>query len=169
MSLQTEGGFLNIELLFKTINLLNEEISKVNYVAETVDFSNTTGENVNKIILPDDLVTALTFVEGTFFAEIKPDENSYQSLGAYMANLNSELLRLRNPVIESRVYHWNIQNIRLVEDKISYIQGASRQNLVRYFIMQYRENAESINHRLRHSILHNDSHEWNILIENNRV
>ncbi len=114
-------------------------------------------------------VRLLTFVEGTFFAEIEPDDNSYQSLGAYIAQLDTELLLLRNPVIESRVYHWNIQQIRLAEDKISYINGAFEQNLVRYFIMQYRENAESINHRLRHSILHNDSHEWNILTENNLV
>ena len=110
-------------------------------------------------------IRLLSYVEGTFLAEIQPDIDSYQSLGSYMARLDKELLLLKNPVVQSRTYHWNIQHIRLSEEKIQYIKGAAKQNLVRYFIMQYREHAEPTNHRLRHSILHNDSHEWNILTE----
>ncbi len=109
------------------------------------------------------IVRLLTFVEGTFLAEIEPDEDTFRSLGTYIAELNKQLLLLRNPVIESRKYHWNIQQLDLIKDRIVHIEGAFNRNLVRYFILQYNENARPINSLLRQSLLHNDSHEWNIL------
>lgn len=115
------------------------------------------------------IVRLLTFIEGTFLAEIEPDKNCYESLGAYLADLDSELLKLKSPIIQNRNYHWNIQQIHLLKDKIDHIDTASKQNLVRYFILQYNENARPVSHGFRHSILHNDSHEWNILTQDQRV
>lgn len=56
---------MNPEILVKTIQELNEEIAKVDYKAETIDFSQTIDEDVNNILLPDELVTALCFTEDT--------------------------------------------------------------------------------------------------------
>ncbi len=122
------------------------------------------------------IIRLLTYIEGTFLAEMVPDKMSYKSLGIYLASLDHELLKLKNPIIESRKFQWNIGQLYLVEEKIKYINEPSRQNLVRHFILQYNENVGQYNenvgrisHQLRHSIIHNDCHEWNILTNKNQV
>jgi len=115
------------------------------------------------------LFRLLTFVEGTFLAETETDDDIYSSMGTYLANFDLEMLKLKNPVIESRKFEWNIQQIYLAEENITHIDGAFKQNLVRYFIFQYRENVERKVHKLRHSVIHNDFHEWNILTNGKKV
>ncbi|MEQ9425788.1 MAG: aminotransferase class III-fold pyridoxal phosphate-dependent enzyme [Cyclobacteriaceae bacterium] len=112
----------------------------------------------------------LTYLEGKFIGDydVVADELGTE-VGRFLGRLDKAFSSIQNPVITSRRYEWNIQQLFLAEKRLFAIESAPDRNLVKYFILQYKENVQPIALDLRHSLIHNDGHEWNVLTDGKTI
>ncbi len=110
----------------------------------------------------------LHFIEGSFLAEVDHSEKLLVDLGQSMAKLNVELLKYRDPVIESYRHSWDLSRCLTNWASVRFIEPSGRK-LVDYFFDQYQHFVQPQIPELRHSIIHNDWNDWNILTRNERV
>ena len=61
------------------------------------------------------------------------------SLGRFLAHINLALRKFDNPVIRARKCEWDIQQVLLNRKYIDEIPEVSKQNLVRYFMLQFEQ------------------------------
>ena len=106
---------------------------------------------------------------GTFIGDLKTKKEMSSSLGSFLANLDLALMDFENPILHSRKCEWDIQQLPLNRKYIKDIPDIPKQNLVRYFFMQFEQYVTPILPELRMSYIHSDANEWNILIRENEV
>jgi ethanolamine-phosphate phospho-lyase len=111
----------------------------------------------------------LTYLKGTLLGDIKPSQDSFKSLGKFVAQLDVQLQSYNNNTIKARNWHWDIQYLDLNKKNVKYISCTRDRNLVNYFIQQYDENVRPILPKLRKSIIHGDANEWNVLENDKKV
>ncbi|WP_241478949.1 phosphotransferase [Psychroserpens jangbogonensis] len=111
----------------------------------------------------------LTFLDGDFLGDVKHTPSLIESIGAFAAQLNLQLLKLNNYVLKARQWEWDLQYLQLNKKYIQDIEEASDRHLVSYFFQQYELHVAPKLPELRKSIIHNDVNEWNTLIKNNTV
>ncbi|MDH5609698.1 MAG: aminotransferase class III-fold pyridoxal phosphate-dependent enzyme [Cyclobacteriaceae bacterium] len=105
----------------------------------------------------------LGFVAGTFLAEIPKTEGVLHDFGKKIALLDRELLAYRDPWIESYRHDWDLSQCLLSWPNARHIPEASRRKLVDFYFDQYRQEIVPVIPQLRHSIIHNDLNDWNVL------
>jgi ethanolamine-phosphate phospho-lyase len=110
----------------------------------------------------------LTFLEGEFMGDLNPSKSEYRSLGIFLAELDLELGKQKNYLIQARKWEWDIQSLDLVHQYLEDIPSAKDRNTVRYYFLQFEENVRPQLSRLRKSFIYNDANEWNILIKENQ-
>ena len=111
----------------------------------------------------------LSFIEGEFLAETKPNIEVYQSLGTVLAKTNQKLNSLASYVLQARKWEWDLQYFSLNKKYLSAITNSNNRSLVLYFFRQFEEHVAPIIPQLRKQILHNDANEWNVLVTNTKV
>lgn len=111
----------------------------------------------------------LTFLEGTFMANVNPSEAVYTSLGSFLARLDLKLQKSDNYILRGRQWEWDIQYLELNLKYIDDIPDAKNRSIVRYFFKQFEENVRPRLASLPKSVIHNDANEWNILANDNVV
>ena len=131
----------------------------------------TDGSNTKNIEINGDLLTCrmLSFMTGTFIGDLKKEKEMSSSLGSFLANLDLTLMGFENQILQSRKCEWDIQQLPLNRKYINDIADIRKQNLVRYFFMQFEQHVMPILPELRMSYIHSDANEWNILITENKV
>lgn len=110
----------------------------------------------------------LTFLEGKFMGDLNPSKSEYTSLGIFLAELDLELGKQKNYLIQSRKWEWDIQCLDLVYPYLEDIPLARDRNTVRYFLLQFEENVKPQLPWLRKSFIYNDANEWNVLLRDNQ-
>jgi len=131
---------------------------------------NTEGSYITKLPEKNKFLWILSYLNGDFFAEIKHTITLFKSFGTFLAKMNIDLQIFRNYVIEARQIEWDLQYFRLYnEDKIKFISNPSQRKLVEYFFQQHRENVEPGIQSFRKQIIHNDTNDWNVLVQNGNV
>ena len=58
-------------------------------------------------------IRLLTYVDGLPIFKVKPTKNISYTLGRFLGNLDQKLMSFNDPVIETRVYKWDIQHLLL--------------------------------------------------------
>jgi ethanolamine-phosphate phospho-lyase len=111
----------------------------------------------------------LTFLEGTFLGDATHTPELAASIGSFTAQMDLQLLDINNYVLKARQWEWDLQYLHLNKTYITDIEKASDRNLVSYFFQQYELHVTPQLHGLRHSVIHNDVNEWNVLLTNNTV
>ncbi len=111
----------------------------------------------------------LTFVDGDFFDQVRPNPTLFQSLGTFLASLDRTLLEFRHPGIEARRLQWDLQYLHIPLQYLYFIEDPYRRKLVDYFYMQFREEVVPRIDRLRKSVIHGDANEQNLLVKNGKV
>ena len=111
------------------------------------------------------ILRLLTFVEGEFLAQVSHDPKLFHSLGQQLGAINQQLLSFRNWAIESRRLEWNLNHFEKITPLASHIQEASKRKIVDHFILQWRTHVARVIPHLRHSIIHNDANDWNVLVQ----
>ncbi|WP_299885063.1 aminotransferase class III-fold pyridoxal phosphate-dependent enzyme [uncultured Lacinutrix sp.] len=111
----------------------------------------------------------LTFLDGSFLGDIKHTNNLMESIGAFTAKMDLQLLKLNNYVLKARQWEWDLQYLELNKKYIEDIPDKGNRNLVLYFFQQYQLNVTPFLAGLRKSIIHNDINEWNVLIKNGTI
>ncbi len=130
--------------------------------------------NLNKEIVTkskedNKLYRLLSYVEGTFLADIQHTPELFYSLGRFMGEINKSLSDFRNAGIESRKLDWDLQNFSTLRPLINHIKNPDERKLVQYFFIQWDQHVYPKLGVLRKSIIHNDANDWNILTTDNEV
>ncbi len=112
----------------------------------------------------------LSWLEGDFFSDVSHTLALFKSFGEFLAEMDLLLENYRDYVIEARHSEWDLQHFfQVVSEKMHCISTASDRKLVKYFLMQYRENILPEMHKLRMSIIHGDANDRNVLVQNGVV
>jgi ethanolamine-phosphate phospho-lyase len=116
------------------------------------------------------LIRVLSFVEGTFFDAVQETHEAlYFSLGSAVANLSSALSKLQSPLIQTRLWDWNLNATAAIQAKTIQLPTGAIQRTVRYFIQQFEQRVLPQLHRLPQQLLHNDLNECNLLVKNQKI
>lgn len=111
----------------------------------------------------------LTFLDGDLMGNLQADVPMIESLGIMLAHLDLQLQEFDHYTIRARKWGWDIQYLHLNQAYIEDIDDPHKKSIVKYFYQQFEEKVRPTLPELRHSIIHNDVNEWNILIKNGKV
>jgi len=111
----------------------------------------------------------LPYLDGDLLGKTDHTEELLESFGTLLGRMDSQLLEIRNPVIEARRYEWDTLHIDLTRKYSKLISNPADRKLVDYFYMQYNELVRPRVSELRQSIIHGDVNDLNVLVKDNRV
>lgn len=115
------------------------------------------------------IVRVLSFLDGSFLAEVDHNEKLINSFGAVIANLNLATKDLYIAAIKAKNISWDLNNTHLSRDNLHNIDDPKYRALVDYFLLQFDLNAKPVLHNLPHQIIHNDANDWNVLCTNHTI
>ena len=111
----------------------------------------------------------LSFLEGSFLAEVPHTPELFQSFGRFLAEMDQQLLNFRHPAIAARHYYWDMQHSLENVPFTRFVADARKRNWVEYFFLQFRTQVSPILPELRKSIIHSDANDWNVLTDGKKV
>lgn len=111
----------------------------------------------------------LNYIEGDFIADVIHSEKLLSSLGEKIAELNIALQSINSPVFSSRKLFWDIQHTHLSQSKIAFLANPYQKKLIQYYIDQFITFVLPVQHVLKHSIIHGDLNDYNILVEDDHI
>lgn len=111
----------------------------------------------------------LTFLEGTFLAEVEKDELLLESFGSFLGKMDAILIQQSAPAIAARVQNWDLQHALMNEHLTPYITDHAQRRIVDYFFQQFKEQVVPFQYNLRKSIVHSDANDWNVLTQEGKV
>jgi 4-aminobutyrate aminotransferase-like enzyme/aminoglycoside phosphotransferase (APT) family kinase protein len=111
----------------------------------------------------------LTFVEGSFVAEVEHTLEMMISFGEQAAKLDQKLKTIHEPRVESRKFVWDSQYAHWNKPRAKYIKNAANRKLVDYYFDQFEQKVLPILHELPQQIIHNDLNEWNVLTKDGKI
>ncbi|GAA4838178.1 aminotransferase class III-fold pyridoxal phosphate-dependent enzyme [Algivirga pacifica] len=114
-------------------------------------------------------VRLLSFVDGEFLGDIRWTDDTYASLGEFLARMDLSLLSYKDITLKAKQSPWDLQYLHLNKSFIHHIPQPEKRKLVTYFFQQFEEQVRPHFDTLRQSIIHNDANEWNVLSKNGSV
>ena len=111
----------------------------------------------------------LPYLDGDLLGKTDHTEEVLESFGTLLGRMDSQLLKIRNPVIEARRYEWDTLHIDLTRKYSKLISNPADRKLVDYFYMEYNELVRPRVSELRQSIIHGDVNDLNVLVKDNKV
>ncbi len=160
---------------YKYVQILEAENEILNHLNQSslsfeIPFSYPTSKGKNIIALNENQqIRLLSYIEGSFLAEVKHSKKLLQSFGKSLAELNSNLSTINNPFIESKNHDWDNKNAIRNKNKTKWIKNPSHRRIVEYFYMKFEEIVLPQMPQLRKSIIHGDANDWNVLVEGDKI
>jgi len=111
----------------------------------------------------------LPYIKGSLLSKVKHSPGLLYNFGKSLAELDRSLEGIRNAEIESRRFVWDLQYCLLNRSKIKYITDPSKAKLVEYYFDLFEHFVLPELADLRHSIIHNDLNDYNILTDGNKI
>jgi len=116
-----------------------------------------------------DMAKLLNYIEGDFIADVPQSPKLLTSLGEKISELNLALQAIESPIFSSRKLFWDIQNTQMSLPKIQFIKEPERKKLIHYYIDRFLTFVLPVQHSLRHSIIHGDLNDYNILVDGEKM
>ncbi len=111
----------------------------------------------------------LTFLDGKFLGETEHSNRLLFNFGQSIAQLDLAMIDFENNNLKAYHHDWDLNRCLTVWPMMKYIEDFSDRKLVNYYFDQYKANVTPVIPTLRHSIIHNDLNDWNILTRNDLV
>jgi ethanolamine-phosphate phospho-lyase len=111
----------------------------------------------------------LDYIDGDFIAEVPHTPQLLFSLGEKIAELTIALQKIESPIFASRKLFWDLQNTPMSYHKVKLIAEPARRKLIDYYFDRYQHFVLPQQHMLRHSIIHGDLNDYNILVKDGKV
>lgn len=115
------------------------------------------------------IVRVLSFLEGSFLAEVNQSEQLITSFGIAIAKFNLATKDLYIPAIKAKKIKWDLSNTHISRDDLRCISNTKYRSLVDYFLLQFDLYVKPKLHHLPHQIIHNDANDWNVLCTDHTV
>ena len=109
------------------------------------------------------IVRMLTFIKGESIYSVEQTNELYESLGKFLALLDLELMKIKNKTIENRNSEWNIVNFDKNKKLLKYITDGDDRMLLQRIFDDFDAVVKPVFSTLRHSIIHNDANDFNVL------
>jgi 4-aminobutyrate aminotransferase-like enzyme len=131
---------------------------------QTVD--SLSGKQIIPIMLKDQYyyVRLLTFLPGTFLAEIRPHTTEMLfSLGQMLGGMDKVLYEFHHPAMD-RYWHWDLKHALDLRHYLADISDARNRSLADYWLLQFETRILPRIPLLRKSVIHHDANDNNILV-----
>lgn len=114
-------------------------------------------------------IRILNYLEGQFWVDA-PHNNSilHENIGNFLASMDAALVDFKHPSMH-RHYTWDISTARDAHYKLAHIKSHEGRRIVNYFLLQFETEVLPILSSLRHSYVHNDANDYNILVKEHEV
>jgi 4-aminobutyrate aminotransferase-like enzyme/Ser/Thr protein kinase RdoA (MazF antagonist) len=114
-------------------------------------------------------IRILTFLEGDFWVECKDlSDNAFIDLGSFLGKMDNTLKDFSHPAMH-RHYIWDISTAADANAKLRFIKDHECRRIAAYFLLQFETEVLPYLPSLRHAYIHNDSNDYNILIQENSI
>jgi ethanolamine-phosphate phospho-lyase len=111
----------------------------------------------------------LRYIEGEFIGDIDQPDSLIYDFGRCIGELDKALMNVNSNLVKSRRQFWDLQfsyqNYSLTE----YISDPSLRNHVKYYFNRFHLNVLPVLHTLRHSTIHGDLNDYNVLASGNSI
>lgn len=111
----------------------------------------------------------LKYIEGDFIADIDQTDEIIYDFGKCIGKLHLVLKNQQSKYIESRVNFWDLKNAHINYDKSQFISDKSLKKHIDYYFNRFHNNVLPELHKLRHSLIHGDLNDYNVLSSANKV
>lgn len=111
----------------------------------------------------------LPFIEGNLLSSVAQTTALVTNFGEAIGLLNQSLLSVQSDTIKARTLFWDMKHTLLNAEKTSYIQHPEDRKVVHYFLDLFQQNVFPIQHQLRHSIIHSDLNDNNVIVEGETI
>jgi 4-aminobutyrate aminotransferase-like enzyme/Ser/Thr protein kinase RdoA (MazF antagonist) len=115
------------------------------------------------------LAWMLSYIPGKLYAHVKPHTPELlESLGNLLAQFDKALLDFQHPA-SKRNLKWDLAKAQWIEAHLADISDLTRREIVERIVSQYKTKVQPEFSNMRHSIIHNDANDYNIVVENGTV
>jgi len=153
--------------VIKGESLLQKHLSKLNceypLPVPTLSGKEFLIHNENKII------RCLTFLEGTFLADVDHSDELITHFGSTIAKLNLSSKDLYIPALQAKQINWDLSNSHWSRIDLDSITEPKKRSIVDYFLLQFDIQVRPHIQSLPHQIIHNDANDWNVLCGDDKV
>jgi len=111
----------------------------------------------------------LSYIEGSIMTQQHMTTELLQDFGAKAAKLDLVMGNVYQDQVAARRDKWNLLYLTLSKRDIDCIREANERKIVAYFLDQYEALAGDKVHLLRHSMIHNDLNDQNVIIGDNVI
>jgi len=110
------------------------------------------------------LVRLLTYLPGRLMADLHHGPDLLRSLGGFMGRLDTLLADFTHPAAR-REFHWDIRHASsLIARHLEHIAEPSQRALIEQHLIAFQAQDEPRLAKLRHSVIHNDANDHNLLV-----
>lgn len=158
-----ERFVLKIANALESRELLEAQNAVLDHLAKQLAFTPRVRQTLNRELIgkrANHLVRLVTHLPGVPLAEIKPHSPALlRDLGSKLGQVDRALAGFDHPAAH-RDFHWDLANGNRIIDEYGENSGLSE--LVRECRVELKVD-------LRHSVIHGDANDYNVLVESNRV
>ncbi|MEM9686196.1 MAG: aminotransferase class III-fold pyridoxal phosphate-dependent enzyme [Bacteroidota bacterium] len=122
-----------------------------------------------KILKEGTFIRLLSFIEGDLLSRVAQTDMLLFDFGKSIGWLNQALLGKKSHAIAARKQCWDMQHCLLNRPKMKAITSPSKRKLAAYFFDLFEHHILPLQHNLRHSIIHSDLNDKNVLIHKNTI
>lgn len=151
-------------------NLIKAEVDLLKEIsASSLPFKVPSSEYDLKILADHSFTRLVGFIEGDLLSSVDHSDELLGDFGRAVALLNKSLSTKRNEVIEARKPPWDMQNSLMNRSIVDYISEHTDKKIVNYYLDLFELHIQSIQHSLRHSIIHSDLNDNNIIVKDEKI
>lgn len=122
-----------------------------------------------KILKDGTFIRLLSFIEGDLLSRVAQTDELLFDFGKSIGSLNQALLDKKSHAIAARKLCWDMQHCLLNRPKMKAITPPSKRKLTAYFFDLFEHHILPLQHTLRHSIIHSDLNDKNVLVRKNTI
>lgn len=111
----------------------------------------------------------LSYLEGTFLAEVPLTESILHSLGDLLGRLNAVSMEFSPGILAGKVSPWDLQYLDQHRKNIPMVTDPEDRALITYFMLHFEAEVLTRKFELRKALIHNDANDWNVLTRQGRV
>ena len=114
-------------------------------------------------------IRLITHLPGKLLAHTKPHSPALlHSLGNTLGQLDAALADFEHPAAH-RTLRWDLNRASFIADYLQFIPDAAQRELVHGFLDHFVQHTQPRLARLRHSAIHNDANDYNLLTANQQI
>jgi len=110
----------------------------------------------------------MTFLEGTFLSDITDKQPYAKNLGESLGEMDKALEGFYHPGLRRKI-DWDIVNCPELGSHLQFVEDSELRRLIDYYLLQYEVNVQPILKNLPYSVIHNDVHADNVLLNGDKA